>query len=472
MWSILVILLWFSTLIIKATPPVCDLLIVLRKEEELCAETLSQEEQNRTFENDQFMSSGRCAGMWDNMSCWPSSSIGQTVNAHCSEFFQMLTGKKGFVHRNCTSEGWSETFPRPDVACGYDVNDTANEERRVYFMKLKAMYTVGYSTSLGTLTVALGILASFRRLRCTRNYIHMHLFTSFIFRALSNLIKDAILFSSEDVNYCGAHTIGCKLIMIFFQYCIMANYSWLLVEGLYLHTLLVVSFFSERKFFWWFIALGWGDGCQKGSSSAYTSQSLMSLFQEPGRVTGVPVPSPIVIIKRCWDINTNAAIWWIIRGPVVLSIFVNFILFVNILRILMRKLRSPEGRGNDFNQYKRLAKSTLLLVPLFGIHYIIFAFFPEDVNSGMMEIQLFFELALGSFQGFIVAVLYCFLNGEVQLEIHRKWRQWHSSQHVHLNQHLSFSSSNGGSGFTQVMQMMKPSPQEQKRQTIQKSSVI
>lgn len=26
---------------------------------------------------------------------------------------------------------------------------------------------------------------------------------------------------------------------------------------------------------------------------------------------------------RCWDINTNANTWWIIRGPVVLSIFVS-----------------------------------------------------------------------------------------------------------------------------------------------------
>ncbi|OXB73169.1 UNVERIFIED_CONTAM: hypothetical protein H355_007429 [Colinus virginianus] len=125
MWTISVIIFWISAVLIRAVPPICDLLSVLKKEEENCAEILSLEARNRTSENDLLLSSG-------------------------------------FVYRNCTSEGWSDPYPRPDIACGYNVNDTTNEARRSYFMTLKTMYTVGYCTSLVTLTIALVVLASLR----------------------------------------------------------------------------------------------------------------------------------------------------------------------------------------------------------------------------------------------------------------------------------------------------------------------
>ncbi|XP_038204610.1 secretin receptor isoform X2 [Arvicola amphibius] len=430
----LLLLLARAAYTVRALPRLCDVLRVLQEERAQCVQELSKEKAGDLS----LETVSGCEGLWDNMSCWPSSALAQTVEVQCPKFLQMLTGRNGSLFRNCTQDGWSETFPRPDLACGVNMNDSSNEKRHAYLLKLKVMYTVGYSSSLAMLLVALSILCSFRRLHCTRNYIHMHLFVSFILRALSNFIKDAVLFPSDDVTYCDARRVGCKLVMIFFQYCIMANYAWLLVEGLYLHTLLAISFFSERKCLQAFVLLGWGSPAIFVASWAITRHFLEDI--------------------GCWDINSNPSIWWLIRGPVILSILINFIFFINILRILMRKLRTQETRGNEMNQYKRLAKSTLLLIPLFGIHYIVFAFSPEDA----MEIQLFFELALGSFQGLVVAILYCFLNGEVQLEVQKKWHQWHLQEFPLRPVALSNSFSNATSGATHGT---KASTSEQSRST-------
>ncbi|KAF5911423.1 hypothetical protein HPG69_004344 [Diceros bicornis minor] len=284
-----------------------------------------------------------------------------------------------------------------------------------FYVLVKAIYTLGYSVSLTSLTTGSIILCLFRKLHCTRNYIHLNLFLSFILRAISVLVKDDVLYSSSGTLHCPdqpSSWVGCKLSLVLFQYCIMANFYWLLVEGLYLHTLLVAIFSPSRRFVA-YLLIGWG--IPTVCIGAWTAARLS--LEDTG----------------CWDTNDHSVPWWVIRTPILISIIVNFVLFVSIIRILLQKLTTPDVGGNDQSQYKRLTKSTLLLIPLFGVHYMVFAVFPIGISS---KYQILFELCLGSFQvragglgpppglaaasdglshpqGLVVAVLYCFLNSEV-----------------------------------------------------------
>ncbi|KAG8521534.1 Vasoactive intestinal polypeptide receptor 1 [Galemys pyrenaicus] len=438
-----------------------------------------------------------CSKMWDNLTCWPATPRGQAVVLTCPLIFKIFSPIEGRnVSRSCTDEGWTHLEPGPyPFACGMEDRPPGLDEQQqtVFYSSVKTGYTIGYSLSLAALLVATAILSLFRKLHCTRNYIHMNLFMSFILRAVAVFIKDLALFDSEESDQCEG-SVGCKAAVVLFQYCVMANFFWLLVEGLYLYTLLAVSFFSERKYFWGYILIGWGmvpgraaklgiegvrpgmlpggrcqlrqvsmdEGCSganewdsQGVPSTFTMiWTIIRIYWENFGTISLLLPNPP--LPRCWD-TIGSPLWWIIKGPIVISILVNFILFICIIRILLQKLRPPEVGRSDSSPYSRLAKSTLLLIPLFGVHYIIFAFFPDNFKA---EVKLVFELVLGSFQGFVVAILYCFLNGEVQAELRRKWRRWHLQGILCLDPkyHHPSGGSNGATCSTQVSMLTRVSP--------------
>ncbi|EPY78713.1 pituitary adenylate cyclase-activating polypeptide type I receptor precursor [Camelus ferus] len=547
---------------------------IFKKEQAMCLEKI-QRANDLMGLNDSFPG---CPGMWDNITCWKPAHVGEMVLVTCPELFRIFNpdqdllpaqqeggklshldnvgtrcdpGQDGkcrrefgfadsnsldlsdmrVVSRNCTEDGWSEPFPHYFDACGFDEYESETGDQDYYYLSVKALYTVGYSTSLVTLTTAMVILCRFRKLHCTRNFIHMNLFVSFMLRAISVFIKDWILYAEQDSNHCFISTVECKAVMVFFHYCVVSNYFWLFIEGLYLFTLLVETFFPERRYFYWYIIIGWGTPTVCVSVWAV----LRLYFDDTG----------------CWDMNDNTALWWVIKGPVVGSIMVNFVLFIGIIVILVQKLQSPDMGGNESSIYLsadlvtpsscvqkcycqpqraqqhsckmselstitllpffcqrsllpsgmwlwvpggeqdpgsqvtlsikgskafisgsyalfipsrtcafrvRLARSTLLLIPLFGIHYTVFAFSPENVSK---RERLVFELGLGSFQGFVVAVLYCFLNGEVQAEIKRKWRSWKVNRYFTMDfkhRHPSLASS-GVNGGTQLSILSKSSSQ-------------
>uniref|UniRef100_A0A8C8S3M0 Vasoactive intestinal peptide receptor 2 n=1 Tax=Pelusios castaneus TaxID=367368 RepID=A0A8C8S3M0_9SAUR len=371
-----------------------------------------------------------CVGVWDNLTCWRSAEFGETVTVPCPKVFSHFFSKPGNISKNCTSDGWSEVFPDFIHACGY--NDNGDDSTVIFYVLVQAIYTLGHSASLIALTTGSIILCLFRKLHCTRNYIHLNLFLSFILKAVSVLVKDDVLYSGSNSAHCTedqSSWVGCKASLVFFQYCVMANFYWLLVEGLYLHILLVVIF-SPNRHFTAYLLIGWGK---------YFNTYIFLFF--------------IFTIHSGMDTWSHLYIFFLLQ--------MNFILFISIIRILLQKLRSPDVGGNDQSQYKRLAKSTLLLIPLFGAHYMVFAVYPIPISS---HYQIIFELCLGSFQGLVVAVLYCFLNSEVQGELKRKWRSLCLSQTVGRDYRL-YSSSISRNGSESVSQLHRNSGAQSSMQT-------
>ncbi|XP_066579805.1 vasoactive intestinal polypeptide receptor 2 [Amia ocellicauda] len=410
----LVFLTFWCLSFVNGIHPECRMWLEIQREEVQCHELLK---------NQKALSRAGCRGSWDNISCWRSAEIGETVTVSCPTAFIPYFNKKGHLNKNCTANGWSETFPDLNSACGIQVSEVSEQKQLAFFTVVKTLYTLGHSLSLITLTTGSTILCLFRKLHCTRNYIHLNLFLSFILKAVSILVKDDILFP-HSMDCTESSLIGCKSVLAFLQYCVMANFFWLLVEGIYLHTLLVV--FSENRHFKIYVFVGWGI-----PAVVVIAWTMARVYLED---TG------------CWDNNENPIPWWIIQSPILACIVINFIIFISIIRILVQKLRCPDVGGNDQSQFKRLAKSTLLLIPLFGVHYIVFVY-EEDSD----QYKIFFELAIGSFQGLVVAVLYCFLNSEVQGELKRKWRSvclnWYVSRDYKL--HSSSISRNGSENTSQ-----------------------
>uniref|UniRef100_H3CR63 Vasoactive intestinal peptide receptor 1a n=1 Tax=Tetraodon nigroviridis TaxID=99883 RepID=H3CR63_TETNG len=403
----------------------CDIERELNKEKEACEAQM----ENKT---------AGCTGMWDKIACWPSADLGAEVTIPCPKYLFFFSGdaQPRNLSKTCTADGWTPVSIDYTGDCGYDPNDTVNHEvQESFYNAVKVGYTVGHSVSLVSLTVGVIILCVFRKLHCTRNYIHIHLFVAFILKAVTVFIKDVVLFGVGETMKCQA-TVGCKAVMVFFHYGIMASFFWLLVEGLYLHTLLAVSFFSERKYFWGYILIGWGAPPVFIAAWVITKACL----NDPG----------------CWDIIDDT-LWWIIKTPILVTILVNFFLFIRIIRILRQKMNCPDIGRKESHQCSRLAKSTLLLIPLFGINYIIFAFLPDHIQT---KGRLVFDLILGSFQGFVVVVLYCFLNGEVQAEIKRKWRRWTLQRFLGADTRYQQPSigSNGNNFSTQITVTIRSSP--------------
>ncbi|CAG5958685.1 unnamed protein product [Menidia menidia] len=297
----------------------------------------------------------------------------------------------------------------------------------VFYVVVQTLYTLGHSLSLVALTTGSAILCLFRKLHCTRNYIHLNLFVSFILRAVAVLVKDDILFNrSSQCSSQPSLKLRCPDVggNDQSQYKRLAKSTLLLIPLFGIHYVVFVSLgesIAEDYKIFFDLALGSFQGLVVAILYCFLNSEVQGE------------------LKRKWQsvcLNCHLG-----RNPHLSGAFTSRNGSEQTMNSHHRGSRAQSILQSE-TTVLRLAKSTLLLIPLFGIHYVVFVSLGESIAE---DYKIFFDLALGSFQGLVVAILYCFLNSEVQGELKRKWQSVCLNCHLGRNAHLSgaFTSRNG-----------------------------
>uniref|UniRef100_A0A8C7IEF6 Parathyroid hormone 2 receptor n=1 Tax=Oncorhynchus kisutch TaxID=8019 RepID=A0A8C7IEF6_ONCKI len=139
-----------------------------------------------------------CPPGWDGLICWPQGSTGVLTKVPCPSYIYDFN-HQGHAYRKCdvngswvSVEGLNRTWSNYSDCLRF-LLPGQEEEKQDFFDRLYVMYTIGYALSFISLLGAIVIIGYFRRLHCTRNYIHMHMFMSFVLRAVSIFVKDKVV---------------------------------------------------------------------------------------------------------------------------------------------------------------------------------------------------------------------------------------------------------------------------------------
>ncbi|XP_041675668.1 diuretic hormone receptor isoform X3 [Drosophila eugracilis] len=379
----------------------------------------------------------QCPSSFDSVLCWPRTNAGSLAVLPCFEEF------KG-VHYDTTDNATRFCFPNGtwDHYSDYDRCHQNSGSIPVVpdfspNVELPAIiYACGYFLSFATLVVALIIFLSFKDLRCLRNTIHANLFLTYITSALLWILTLFLQVITTESSQA-----GCITLVIMFQYFYLTNFFWMFVEGLYLYTLVVQTFSSDNISFIIYALIGWG--CPALCILVWSIAKAFAPHLENEHFNGVGLELRLILgspfnlifldffdkleIDCAWMRESH--IDWIFKVPASLALLVNLVFLIRIMWVLITKLRSAHTL--ETRQYYKASKALLVLIPLFGITYLLVLTGPEQgISRNLFEAIRAFLI---STQGFFVALFYCFLNSEVRQTLRHRFTRWRESRNIHRN---------------------------------------
>ncbi|XP_063716803.1 vasoactive intestinal polypeptide receptor-like isoform X2 [Symsagittifera roscoffensis] len=346
-----------------------------------------------------------CPVLFDGVGCWPATRVNTTQAIPCPSIPFYDQSKFG-THACVMGEKWDgqgegEGVPvwasHPDYP-GLIWSDYSLCEQAIHTNKyqlIQVIYYVGHLLSFAFTLTAFIIFAVFKKLHCPRNVIHMNFFGSialFCFNYfLQTVLMDTLL----------TDTLLCNLTHVVVQYCFQTTYFWMLCEAGFLHRTVVTNVFGHNERVGPFIVLGWG---------------------APVMVVTVYVITNLILGKSkvCWISEYGETFSWGVEVPLMLCIAINLVLLISVLRVLIPKINASAANVPSQDVAIKSAKAIIFLSPLFGVHTIVTLWMPREGSNAHIVLGVV-QALLQSFQGSVVAIVFCFGNSEVRTEIKSKF---------------------------------------------------
>ncbi|XP_064454749.1 corticotropin-releasing factor receptor 1-like [Ornithodoros turicata] len=347
----------------------------------------------------------RCPAVWDSIHCWPPVEAGKVLTFPCTAVLGRLNyssqdGRWGAeAHRECGENGtWLNGNWTNYTEC---LGLLPKQAEGSTISAIAAHILVVFSVlSLISLFITLFIFTYFKSLQCSRLRVHKNLVISLIIHSVMLVVVSfpAVLGPTwttyRDVDWLCKGVVSLKL------YAAMASINWMFVEGLLLHSRITTSVFQQDAPFKLYYLIGWGLPllCMVAWTLVMESQ----------------------LRSHCWEGYGNLPYVWVITGPMMAALLINTVFLVNIIRILLTKLRS--NASIETMQMRKVTKATALLFPLLGITHLFFCINPRD-DAHFETAYVICNALLQSSQGLSVSVLYCFVNSEVQTVVRNAYVQ-------------------------------------------------
>lgn len=356
------------------------------------------------LESNPYRNKSYCPTVFDEWLCWPTSPPDKMNYQGCPQKPGLITTE--YASRYCQLNGTWVTNPKMNNSistAGYTNYTKCFFPGTLYLFQMcdkigrdkcksitqvtRYLEMVGLTVSLTSLIISLIIFYQFRILRNNRTKIHKNLFISTLFHIMTRLVLYIDQMAGDNIQKTAiVHEIWATSL----EYTRTTMFMWMFIEGLYLHNMITVTVFQEYSYIKLYIYLGYG---------------LSALMSVTWMMT-------MIILRSDWYYYYLLPYYWILEGPRSTIVVINLLFLLNIVRVLVVKLR--ESHTSEIEQVRKAVRAAIFLLPLLGIANLIFLFFHKFDEAWKYALWSYTAHFFASFQGFFVAVLYCFLNGEVQ----------------------------------------------------------